>query len=375
MGTSEYRYISSDTHVYEPPDLWTARMRGKFTDKAPRIDSRPEADFYIVDGLDPIPCVGIDAAKLEQRIAEGEIDGVPVRHDDARKEASDPKLRLNDQDLDNIRAEILYPNTWEWNIFNAPDVEYVQACIETYNDWLAEFCAVAPNRLIGVALLTCKGPIEWSVAEAKRAAKMGFKSVHIPVDNAQHPYGIPDGYYDELWATLEDLGLVVSLHIATTTQDGGVLAMYKPGTTLGYMQADLKMQHRTIGNFIMSGICQRYPSLKIVMAECGIGWIPSLMQYLDSSWKRFRKLMEPRLDEPPSFYFDRQMYATFEYSRHDVAAMQFIPADCFLWGNDYPHVEGTFPSSQTMVAESFSGFSPEVVRKVTEENAAKLYRI
>ena len=69
------------------------------------------------------------------------------------------------------------------------------------------------------------------------------------------------------------------------------------------------------------------------------------------------------------------MYATFEYSRQDVAAMQFLPADRFLWGSDYPHIEGTFPSSEKIVAESFADVSEEVVRKVTEENAAKLYGI
>lgn len=375
MKTQGYRYISSDTHIYEPPDLWTGRMRGKFKDKAPWIDSRPEGDFYIVDGVDPVPCAGTDAANLEQKIAGREVEASLKRHSDARKEASDPNLRLNDQDLDNVRAEVLYPNVWEWTIFTAPDVEYAHACVQTYNDWLAEFCAVAPNRLIGVALLTCKGPIEWSIKEAKRVAQMGFKTVHIPVENVQHPYGVQDGYYDELWATLQDLGLVLSLHIGTITHDGGFMAFYKPGTTAGFMFACNKMQPQTIGNFISGGICQRFPDLKIVMVESGLAWIPMLLNNLDHFWKTGRKLMTPVLDEPPSFYFNRQMYATFEYSKQDTTAMQFLSPDRFLWGNDYPHVEGTFPASQKQIAESFTDFSEEVVRKVTEENAAKLYRI
>ena len=374
MGTKEYRYISSDTHIYEPADLWASRMRGKFADKVPRIDSRPEGDFYIVDGVVPQPC-GSAGANLEQKIAQGKIGERPARHDDARKEASDPKLRLNDQDLDNVRADVLYPNQWELIIYNTPDPEYAQACAQVYNDWLAEFCAVAPDRLIGVAILTTKGPIEWSIAEAKRVAKMGFKTVHIPLDNVEHPYGIPDGYYEEFWATLQDLGLVVSLHAATNTINGSRLANFKPGTTLGLMISLTRMQPQTLGNFISGGICQSYPELKIVMVECGIGWIPSVLNVLDNLWKQYGKRMKPGLDEPPSYYFNRQMYATFEGSQHDVTATQFLPADRFLWGNDYPHIEGTFPSSQRIVAESFAGFSEEVVRKVTAENAAKLYGI
>ena len=88
-----------------------------------------------------------------------------------------------------------------------------------------------------------------------------------------------------------------------------------------------------------------------------------------------KKFMQPRLVEPPSYYFKRQMYATFEESPEDLAATQFIPADCFLWGNDYPHVEGTFPGSKELLDKNFAGFPDEVVRKVTQENAAQLYGI
>src|SRR6266498_1339153 len=98
------------------------------------------------------------------------------------------RRRLRDQDLDNVRAEVMYPNSWEFRIYNAPDAEYAFACARTYNDWLAEFCAVAPDRLIGVALLTMKGPIEWQVEEAERLARKGFRTVHIPVDVPDRPY-------------------------------------------------------------------------------------------------------------------------------------------------------------------------------------------
>ena len=141
MGTKEHRYISCDTHIYEPADLWTSRMRGKFADKAPYLDSRPEGDYYMIDGVDPQPC-GSAGANLQQKIEKGEVGWRPARHegqDGARKEAGDPQLRLKDQELDNVRAEIIYPNQWELNIYNAPDAEYAQTCAQIYNDWLAEF--------------------------------------------------------------------------------------------------------------------------------------------------------------------------------------------------------------------------------------------
>ena len=111
------------------------------------------------------------------------------------------------------------------------------------------------------------------------------------------------------------------------------------------------------------------------MVECGIGWIPSVLRFMDKFWSINRKWMEPILDEKPSFYFKRQMFATFEGSKEDLSARQFFGADPFLWGSDYPHTEGTFPRSKQDVAEDFSDLPAEDVRKITETNAAKLYGI
>ena len=371
----EYRFISSDSHIYEPVDLWTKRMTGKFRDRAPRVDSRPEGDYYVLDGVPPMP-VGVAGAILEQKIKSGMVEqGLKAnRHTDTRPQASDPRLRLGDQDLDNLRAEVIYPNSWELRIYNAPDAEYAQACAEVYNDWLAEFCSVAPTRLIGSALLTCKGPIEWSIAEAKRVAKKGFRTVHVPVDVVDRPYSSDREYYEPLWATLEDLGLVVATHIGATTGEFA-LAKIGKGAPVGLANAVSRIIPQTLGHFLSGAILQNHPKLRVVMVECGIGWIPSVLQFMDKYWKINRKWMEPILDEPPSFYFNRQMYATFEGSKQDLAAREFLNVERFLWGNDYPHVEGTFPSSLQEIAKDFDDVSPGDARKMLESNAAELYRI
>jgi len=373
-ANGDYRFISSDSHIYEPVDLWTARMDKKFRERAPRVDSKPEGDYYIIDGVPPVP-VGIDGAILEQKLKTGTVEHgfKGNRHTDARPQASDPRLRLGDQDLDNLRAEVIYPNTWELRIYNAPDPEYAAACATTYNAWLADFCATDLERLIGVPVITCKGDIEFSVREVERCAKLGFRTVHVPVDVVERPYCMGT-YYDPLWATCQDLDLVVATHIGATTAPASLTRM-QAGTPVAYIASTARMMPQTLGNFIGGGILQRFPKLRVVMVECGIGWIPSVLRFMDKFWSINRKWMEPVLDERPSFYFKRQMFATFEGSKEDLSARQFLGSDRFLWGSDYPHTEGTFPRSKHDVTEDFSDLPDEDVRKITEANAARLYGI
>ena len=202
-------YVSSDGHVVEPADLWTTRMDKRFRDRAPRIESRPEADYYVIDGLGPF-AVGLEGVTMEDKIA-GEIKSATGRrHAETRPGAWDPQARLVDQDFDHLRAEVIYPGLFGLQFWTAPDPEYQRECFRVYNDWLSEFCAAAPDRLLGAGLLPMKGPVEWAIEEAERVAKKGLPSVSIPAESAERSYGHSD--FDPLWATLQDIGLPVATH-------------------------------------------------------------------------------------------------------------------------------------------------------------------
>src|SRR5882672_386069 len=97
-------YVSADGHVVEPADLWTTRMDKRFRDRAPRIDSRPDNDYYIIDGVPPFP-VGLEGAMMEDKVRQGQVEtALGHRHADTRPGAWDPHARLADQDLDHLRA-------------------------------------------------------------------------------------------------------------------------------------------------------------------------------------------------------------------------------------------------------------------------------
>lgn len=363
-------YISADSHVVEPADLWTTRMDKRFRDRAPRIESRPENDYYMIDGVTPFP-VSLEGAVLEDKI-RGKVETMlGHRHADTRPGAWDPNARLLDQDLDHVRAEVVYPGGFGLQFFLAPDAEYQRECMRVYNDWISEFCAVAPQRLLGAGVLPMRGPMEWAIAEAERVAKKGLHSVLIPAGLPERPYSHPD--YAPLWAALQDLGLLVVTHSGTHDRNAVMARCHELGIGLGIMEAKVFQPMHAFAALLWAGVPQQYPKLRFVIVEGGIGWIASLLGYMDHFWKDHHWWLEPKLDEAPSFYFKRQFWATFEDDRAGILTRELMGVDRLMWGADYPHTEGTFPYSREQVAKDFAGIPEADVYKMVAGNAARLY--
>jgi predicted TIM-barrel fold metal-dependent hydrolase len=367
MVSLDKGYVSADGHVVEPGDLWTTRLDRQFRDRAPRVESRANGDYYLIDGFAPIP-VGLEGVALDDKINGTIKSAEGYRHANTRPGAWEPKARLADQDLDHVRAEAIYPGLGLF-ISSAPDAEYVRACLRAYNEWLSEFCAAAPQRLLGAALLPMRGPVEWAIEEIERVAKLGLRSVMIPTEVAERSYGEPE--YARLWATAQDLGLIVTLHVGTDEpfmRKAGRLGMGK-----SFVDTKICSMQRAMADLIWGAVPQRYPKLRFVLVEGGIGWIASVLRTMDHWWEDHHHWMEPRVDETPSFYFKRQFWATFEDDRAGVLTRELIGVDRLMWGSDYPHTEGTFPRSREQVTRDFTGIPEAEVYQMVVGNAAHLY--
>ena len=127
-------------------------------------------------------------------------------------------------------------------------------------------------------------------------------------------------------------------------------------------------------SLILSGVCERHPRLRLVLGESGIGWLPYVLERLDDTYEE-RLADDLRLPLPPSAYFKRQIWATFQKDFHGVEAMARLAPDNAMWGSDYPHRDGTWPFSQKAIAEQFARIAPEVRRKMLWENVRRVYRI
>jgi predicted TIM-barrel fold metal-dependent hydrolase len=121
---------------------------------------------------------------------------------------------------------------------------------------------------------------------------------------------------------------------------------------------------------VFGGVLERYPNVRVVIGESGIGWLPYALERLDYEWEdQFQDL----IPKPPSEYWQRQMYATFQVDRTGLLNLAGIGEDTIMWGNDFPHPDGTWPDSREILAPQLEGLAPGVIRKIVCDNAARLY--
>ena len=362
------RLISADSHVMEPRDLWETRIDHKFRERAPRIAALDESgDYMVIDGMRPRPLA------FEGPMADLKAQGVDIptpkgyRYEQNRPGSWEPNARLEDQDLDGVSGEVIYPGLG-LHIVRAPDAEYIYACCRAYNDWLAEFCSVHPKRLKGAAMVPNRGPIEWAVKEAERVAKMGLATVMLPAWVDDRPFNLPE--WDALWAAVQDLNLVASMHLSGREPYGIAHGPGAGGINVGVIKFGM---YDTVMRIIWGGAPMRFPKLKWSMVEGGIGWIASVLQFMDHWWDDHKGWMEPKLPETPSFYFKRQFFATFEDDRAGVLTRDIIGTENLMWGSDYPHTEGVWPFSRRQVARNFAGINDADTRKMVHDNVAEVF--
>ena len=366
---SSDHFISADSHVLEPADLWTSRMDRRFRDRAPHLESRARGDRWVADGLHKMD-IGFLGPMVNDK-QNGAIEtGFQRRFEETRPGAYQPHARLLDQQLDHLEAEVIYPG-FALALFGLPDADYQRECIRVYNDWLAEFCAEAKSRLLGVGLLPMRGPAEWAITEAQRCAKLGLRGLMIPALKRNPSYN--DASYDSMWSALQELNLPIGVHSGADDQPLGFI----PGLPLAAAVCENKlfMMQRSLALLISSAIPQNFPTLRFVIVEGGIGWIAAQLRFMDHWWEDHHRWMEPKLNEPPSYYFKRQFWATFEDDRAGILTRHLLGIDRLMWGSDYPHTEGTFPFSIERIRQDFADVPDHETLMMVHDNAAHLYGI
>ena len=358
--------ISSDSHVMEPADLWTSRIDG---DRAPRVlrnEDRPGWSFH-APGLPPSTVAGAwGAGRSGTELKEHLEHAGP---ETARPSGWDPAARLEDQDIDGVHAEVLY-GTLGMRLFRITDGGLQLELFRAYNDWLAEYCAYAPDRLHGLALLSL-WDVDAGVRELERCAALGMKGAMIwgyPPDD--RPYYAP--MYDRLWAAAQDLDLPLSLHIVTGMGEESRVDFR--AAAVRYMHLVHEVQ-RSISQLVLGGVLERFPRVRIVAAECDIAWLPHWVQRMDHAQQKFGAMMDVPLSMAPSDYVRRQVWLTFTDDELGAAGLQEMGADAVMWGSDFPHTDSTWPNSRKVIKEDFEGVPEAVTQKIVCDNAARLYNI
>jgi predicted TIM-barrel fold metal-dependent hydrolase len=385
----DIRVIDTDTHLVEPPDLWTTRMPSKWQDMVPHVrwDEENQEEAWFI-GAERVTSVA-GAAQAGWR--EFPPDH-PPRWEDADPATWEPKARLARMDEYGIHAQVLYPNV---AMFNSDTVQGAvrdagfQLCmIQAYNDYQTEFSATAPGRFVPVTSLPF-WDLQATLDEIERCAAMGHRG--IVFSQAPSAFGLPeltDRFWDPMWRSAEEKGLPVNFHIAS----GDMGIMHNAGhpdngehANYASMGVQFFMGNaRTVAQLICGGICHRFPELNFVSVESGIGWIPFALASLDWQWLNCGVPREhPEYDLLPSEYFRRQIYGCFWFETDTaMSAIDQLGADSVLYETDFPHPTSMSPGPasaamhpQEYIRETFGHLPDDTVRKILHDNAARIYHL
>lgn len=358
-----YPVISADSHVVEPANAFVDYVGSQWRDRAPHMVDDEEGVRYLLEGLAPVK---VDVA------ASAGID--PARRGDKRPYAEvhrgawDPVARLAQQAADGIAAEVIYPTIGMF-LYAHPDIDLKAACFAGYNRWIAEFCAVSPDRYFGCGPIAVKSP-EAGIAELRAAKALGLRSVMLPSLPGMEDWDSP--IYDRFWEEAVALRMPLAFH---TLAAGG---LDKPvrGPNLNKIYPTIHAIQELIGLFVLSGIFERHPALRLVCVEGDAGWLPHYAQRMDRFYREHKYFSTTgAMSRLPSDYIFDNIYLTFQ---DDVIAFQYIQsmnADRLMWANDFPHPDASWPNSQQLLAEQTKWVTPEQRRKIVCDNAAALYGI
>ena len=365
------RVISSDSHVFEPPDLWASRVEPKFRDQAPHMVRMDDGSDWWCLGDQKVLALGV-GSQVGRRFEEEEKLTLRDVFENVRPGGYIPGEHVKDMDLDGVDVNILYP-TVGLVLRRVSDTDLLTALMKTFNDWLAEFCQPFPSRLKGIAMLNIDD-VRGGVKELERCAKMGLVGAMIPAyPPAARQYDSSE--YEPLWAAAEDLGIPLSLHLGTNRL--GPSEQSGPEPPASYANDD-RFVRMSLGNMIYSGVFERHPGLQVGAVEYELAWIPHFINRMDyvytqrapqDNWHKFKD------DALPSDYFHRNVFTSFQEDALGIQLRGLIGVDILLWGSDYPHTASTFPRSQQILNEILSECTQEEKAKIVGGNTARIYHL
>ncbi|MBJ22955.1 MAG: amidohydrolase [bacterium] len=379
-----YKVIDVDTHITEPPDVWTDRVASKWGNKVPHIRRVEGRDMWFI-GDEPAGGPGFYTMSGHT----GTFPDVPMGYDDIPAASYDAKARLELMDEESIYAMVLYPNLGGFGsggFLRLEEPALMLECVQAYNDFQVDWSSADPNRLLPVTALPF-WDVEASVKEIERSAAKGHRAVLFgsrPETFGQPP--LAHKHWDPVWAATQAAGLSISFHIGSgdisdivdDKSEMGTKANFSRGGSLALLD-----NQNCLANLLFGGVCARFPNLDFVSVESGVGWLQCVLEMFDWQWVNGDVAKEhPEYDLLPSEYFKRQVYGSFWFEKRGIeGALEAFPNN-LMWETDYPHPTSQYPSPNSSAEhpadyaeKAFGNVPDEVIRGVVQDTPARIYGV
>jgi uncharacterized protein len=378
--TAPLNVIDADAHITEDPNLFLERVSKKWGDLIPhvRYDDQAREDSWWIGGKKFTSAWGSASIGWEDRWPER-----PMLREDVDPAAYDAAARVAMLDQLGIRAQALYPNIagfgGERFLELREHPELMIECVRAYNDFLADWMSVAPERFIGIASLPF-WDVEQSVKEIHRSAEIGHRGLLF--SGAPHELGFPflaDQHWDPIWAAAQETRMPISFHLGSGDAKKqfnpervaveGFLPSVARSTTEAYCEVGKQMN-----DLLISGVLPRYPELKFVMVESGAGIVPFVLESADWQFLRYRlSSQRPYFTEKPSHYFHEQVAVTFWFERIEPDVLDRIGAGNVLFETDFPHPSALNSDEVAQAVSRVTTTHGDVASRLLHDNAAGFY--
>jgi uncharacterized protein len=349
------RVIDADSHVLEPTDMWSQYLEPEFRDKAPYfIKDEQGGEHLVTDGV------------VHDRIPYPE-EGWTAR----RPGGFNPHERVKDMELEGIDVQVLFP-TQGLFIQAVRSAPLAAALCRAYNNWLADYCRAYPGRFVGIGAVPLHD-VKEAVKEARRAVtQLGMKGIFVR-PNPLNGRTLDDSLYDPLYAEIQELDATLCVHEATGNFPAAGADRYQ-NYLLRHLFSHALEQKIACSTIICGGVLERFPKMRVVFLESGVGWLPHWLERMDEHFKGIG-YMVPWLKMPPSDYFRRQCFVSADPDEKTIPyVVESVGADYIVFGSDYPHFDMKFPGAVAAVRDR-KELSPKAKRKILYDTPARLYQI
>jgi len=379
---SSYTIIDADTHVTETPDLWTSRAPARMRDRVPHVVTNAKGvQQWMLGETRSLGNIGMTATA-----GRGSFKHPPKNYQEMHPGAYDAKARLKYMDDMGIWAMVMYPNVGGFGaqqFLKLNDPELMLTCVQIYNDWQTEWASADERRLLPITSIPF-----WDVAaavkEIRRCAAVGHKGILFTGEPQywNQPL-LGDPHWNPLWETAVELDLPISFHIGSGDMAEGLLktrvAAYGRMAAFAELAVDIFLRNGLqLNDLLMSGVLARYPKIKFVSVESGIGWIPFVLEAMDYQFQGNSVAEEhPEFDRLPSEYFARNVYACYWFEQTAPRRLiDKIGVDNVLFETDFPHPTSLYGDEvHARIKGGLSDCEESVRRKILWGNAQKLYRV